>query len=57
MLKNFFILCYNEYNIRGDGMREYGPKLGIIILCIVSFIIFPIYWVSKGTKYDYTIQK
>ena len=37
-------------------MREYGPKLGIIILCIVSFIIFPIYWVSKGTKYDYTIQ-
>lgn len=38
-------------------MREYGPKLGIIILCIVSFIIFPIYWVSKGTKYDYTIQK
>lgn len=38
-------------------MREYGPKLGIFLLCIFVFLAFPIYWFLNGEKYDYTFQE
>lgn len=38
-------------------MREYGPKLGIFLLCILVFLAFPIYWFLSGEKYDYTFQE
>ena len=38
-------------------MREYGPKLGIFLLCILVFLAFPIYWFLNGEKYDYTFQE
>lgn len=38
-------------------MREYGPKLGIFLLCILIFLAFPIYWFLNGEKYDYTFQE
>lgn len=38
-------------------MREYAPKIGIFLLLVIVFIGFPIYWFSKGEKYDYTFQK
>lgn len=37
-------------------MREYIPKLGIFFLFVIAFIVFPMYWFSKGEKYDYTFQ-
>ena len=38
-------------------MREYAPKVGIFLLFVIVLIVFPIYWFSKGEKYDYTFQK
>ncbi len=38
-------------------MREYAPKIGIFLLFVIVLIVFPIYWFSKGEKYDYTFQK
>lgn len=38
-------------------MREYAPKIGIFLLFVIVFIVFPVYWFSKGEKYDYTFQK
>lgn len=38
-------------------MREYAPKIGIFLLFVIVFIVFPMYWFSKGEKYDYTFQK
>ena len=38
-------------------MREYAPKVGIFLPFVIVLIVFPIYWFSKGEKYDYTFQK
>ena len=37
-------------------MREYGLKLGFLVVLIGALIIFPIYLFFKGDTYDYTIQ-
>lgn len=37
-------------------MREYGLKLGFLVVLIGALIIFPIYLFFKGDTYDYAIQ-